>query len=274
MSRHIDLHVHTKVSKNIPFRMEYLDRTVAHAKRVGLHGFAMTEHFHSSDFWEATNAICDRFNYANGRLELPDFTILTGAELTVAEAADIILIGTIDALRGFDRHFGNTVSKGVKPPIAEIFEPCKRLGIITIAAHSTRPGKRLVKVGPEMLANFDALEINGKDVANDHVEQCVYDYAESLEKPLVGSSDAHYWPQVGAQRTLVPLQDFTLEGLRQCLEDRTTTTHTLPNIQTVVKISKRHKTIIKRRIKAEQEAAQRAAEQRLRSARLLAAAGN
>lgn len=52
MTIRVDLHVHAKVSKTIPFQMEAFQRAVRRAMEVGLNGFAITEHFHSTDFWE------------------------------------------------------------------------------------------------------------------------------------------------------------------------------------------------------------------------------
>jgi hypothetical protein len=87
-----------------------------------------------------------------------------------------------------------------------------------------RQGKELAALGPE-LASLDAVEANGKDFRKD---ARVYDAARRLGLPVVGGSDAHFWPQIGIKATLLPINEITqgrvtaaiLEGLAavECLD--------------------------------------------------------
>jgi hypothetical protein len=255
MSIKIDLHVHSKVSKSIPFEMRYFDSTVERAKQVGLGGFALTEHLHSRDYWHSMRRLAERFDYRDGMLQVsPGFNVLTGAELTVGEVADVILIGSLEALQKFDNSFERRPSDGFHPPVDKIFGPAKLAGLFVIGAHAMRPGKRLCDVGKEQLSRFDALEINGKDVANgDHT--AIPALADELGLPTVGSSDAHLWSQVGVQRTVAPISELTQDSVRECVLGFRTHTETSPNIRAIVRTSKAHKTIFKTRLAAERRRA-------------------
>lgn len=242
----VDLHVHAKVSKLFPFEIESFQKTVRQAMKVGLRGFAITEHFHSSDYWQAMDLIMTKYCYRAGQVHpAPGFNVLTGAELTVADGADIILIGQAESLLRLDEHFSPRLSAGCFPRLRDVFEPARNAGLIMIGAHPTRPGKRLVAVGEQLLGLLDALEINGKDVAQRSPQKEVAGWADKAGLPLVGSSDAHLWPQVGVQRTLAPLPELTLEGLRLAISQGMVQTETLPSVRQVVKLCGTHKRLAK-----------------------------
>jgi len=46
----IDLHTHAKISKLFTFEMRSIHQMIAQARRVGLDGVALVEHFHASNF--------------------------------------------------------------------------------------------------------------------------------------------------------------------------------------------------------------------------------
>ena len=78
-----------------------------------------------------------------------------------------------------------------------------------IAAHPTQQGKSTVEVGRRHLGRFDALEVNGKDVALSRVEPKIRRLAAEFDLPAVGGSDAHVWPQTGVQSTVLALDELT-----------------------------------------------------------------
>ena len=242
MSIAIDLHTHAKAAKSIPFRMDYFDRIVRSARRTGLSGFATTEHFDSPDYWEMAGRLAARFPYEDGHLRVaPGMTVLTGAEIDVAEGGHVVAIGPYRLLAELDRSFGPDISRGFFPGAGALVETAKRLGLTVIGAHPGRPNKRLLSVGDRVLAQLDALEVNGSDVATGRDVRSVVDRARRLGLPLVGSSDAHAWPQVGQQRTIVPLDALTREGLNETLASGRTEIVTLPSIHRIVRMCRRHK---------------------------------
>jgi histidinol phosphatase-like PHP family hydrolase len=266
MTIRVDLHVHAKVSKTIPFQMEAFQRATRRAMEVGLHGFAITEHFHSTDFWDGIDALARRYDYRDGQLHVArGFNVLTGTELTVSDGADIIVIGPIESLQGFDERFSGRLSRGYFPKLAEVIDPARAEGLVLIGAHPTREGKRLVDVGEKLLGRLDALEVNGKDMASRRVDSEIIRLSRRVSRPTVGSSDAHLWPQVGVQRTAVPLSELTQEGLRGALAAHATRPESTPYTPRIVSMCQTHKRLIK---------ASRAARHRRIRAAVAAAAGS
>ena len=251
MTIRADLHVHSKVCNESTFSLQHFESTVERARHMGLSGFALTEHMHAPGYWNTLNELVRRYGYRDGHFALADgFNVLTGAELTVAERVDVILIGGIDQLRQFDRSFVAMPSQGYLPRLDDVFDPAREAGLVMIAAHPTRQGKSTVEAGRGHLGLFDALEINGKDVALRRVEPEIRRLAAHFDLPVVGGSDAHVWPQVGVQSTVLALSELTQQGLRQCLARREASTETAPGIDSLVRISKAHKSIVKQRLSA------------------------
>lgn len=95
----IDFHVHAKPSKHVPFNMKEFQWSIAQAKRIGLDAIVLTEHSHTSDFWQMYDALALAFPYDRGIFSVDErFKILTGAELGVAEGCDLLLLGTLEQL--------------------------------------------------------------------------------------------------------------------------------------------------------------------------------
>jgi hypothetical protein len=253
MTIRVDLHVHAKVSKTIPFRIQDFERTVRRAREVGLQGFALTEHFHSIDYWDTMNELVRRYPYSHGRYTVDfGFHVLSSTELTVSDGADIIVIGDLDALASFDKQFHPRLSDGHFPRLSDIYEPAKQAGVILIGAHATREGKRLVDVGDGGMAGLDAIEVNGKDMGQSEgaVQAEIEEIAARLGTPIVGSSDAHLWAQVGVQRTILPLPELTLEGLRGCISEGLTAPEARPGTAHTVRLCQMHKRLVKASIRA------------------------
>jgi hypothetical protein len=124
-----------------------------------------------------------------------------------------------------------------------------------IGAHPTREGKRLVDAGDGTMAGLDAIEVNGKDMGQSDgaVHEDITVIAARLGKPTVGSSDAHLWAQVGVQRTIVPLPELTLDGLRGCLGEGLTKPESTPGTARTVRLCQTHKRLIKASIRVREQ---------------------
>ena len=214
----VDLHVHSKMSKKLPFSLLHFQELVRQACSQGLSGFALTEHFHSYDFWDIVKEITRYYPYKKGQLTLPNnFTVLTGAEITVADGADIIAIGPLDEIANLDGKFQPRLSQDYHPYLADILDAAKGSSIIFIGAHPTRPMKKLAELDGKLLSALNALELNGRDVADGIANGNIKKLAAGLNLPTTSGSDAHLPPQVGVQYSLLPVYEFSLESLRYSL---------------------------------------------------------
>ncbi len=245
--KRIDLHTHAKISKLFPFEVRSVHQMLAQARRVGLDGVALVEHFHASNFWEVHETLGRMFTYADGVYQTESgFQILTGAELSLlneGRPADLILLGTLDQLRRFNGHLSRPATGGYKPPFVEAVAVARQAGLFAIGAHIFRQGKELAVLGRE-LAALDALEANGKDFRKD---ERIYDFARRVGLPVVGGSDAHFWPQIGIKATLLPINDITQAKVTAAIRDGLATVESLDYGPVAVQISGAYKRILKAR---------------------------
>jgi hypothetical protein len=245
--KRIDLHTHAKISKLFPFEVRSVHQMLAQARRVGLDGIALVEHFHASNFWDVHETLGQMFAFADGvyRTET-GFHILTGAELSLMDQgrpADLILLGTLDQLRRFNGRLVRPATGGYRPPLAEAVAVARETQTFVIGAHIFRPGKELAALGRE-LASLDAIEANGKDFRKD---ERVYDAARRLGLPVVGGSDAHFWPQIGIKATLLPINEITQAKVTEAIREGLATVESLDYGPVAVQISGAYKRILKAR---------------------------
>ncbi len=241
----VDLHVHAKLSKSFPFDPKTLRRAVAQARRAGLDGFALTEHFHAPDFWGMADTLRRIYRYVDGVLYAHDgFPVLTGAELSVQEGCDVLVIGTLQQLAKVDSGLTQPATSGYRPPFAEALAVAREVGVLLVGAHMFRPLKELGKLGAANLAQLDALEINGKDF---HAADRLRAAASRLRLPVVGGSDAHLWPQVGIRATVLPIREVTQAAVAQAVTGGRTGVRTLAYGPAAVSICTTYKRLVKAR---------------------------
>ncbi len=215
----LDLHTHAKVAKRTAYNPADIARFADAAERRGLHGYAITEHAHATGFWRIYEDLTERFAYTRGRFEVGGLRVYPGMEVTLAERADIAVIAPLDYLRRLDESFDTPLTAGRHPSALEFIDRVGSLNIrsLRIVAHPTRDDKPADGVPEPMLAAIaDAVEVNARHVGFDAVNR-TRALADRLGVPLVGGSDAHAWPQVGASSTLIAAADDSFDAVRSAV---------------------------------------------------------
>jgi predicted metal-dependent phosphoesterase TrpH len=247
----VDLHVHALLSKKFEFEPPTVDLLQQQAVRVGLAGFALTEHIHARDFWLVHDHLRRRYAYRDGVYRGGLVPMLSGAEVTVREAGDTIVVGDLEAMRAFDGLFARRLSDAYHPTLAEFLEAVRRVPLIAIAAHPYRPEKKLARCRASDLARFDAVEVNGKDAfLRSSTVMRTRRLATRLGLPNVGSSDCHFWPQLGVVATTLPAGDLTLDHLRASLRAQATRVRLRAHGRGIVRFCRTHKSLVKARLAA------------------------
>lgn len=156
----LDLHVHTESSFD---SMTSLDRIVKTAKKIGLQGIAITDH-------EVFNRI--------------DFLVKMG----------VMIIPGIE----INTNKGDLVGLFVKYPVdCKDFDSCikelKTQGAITVLPHPYKGHKSV----ESLAAKVDCIEVfNGRIDFRRNLK--AYKLAQSLSKPMIASSDAHFHFELGS----------------------------------------------------------------------------
>lgn len=198
-----DLHTHLKVSKRTPLQPGEARRFVRQARSRGLHALAVTEHFHATGFWAMYDSLLREFRYRRGRFEIDGLLCFVGAELTLAERADVVLLTTLSDLKALDDAFPTALSAGYHPSADELNRVMRRTGslAVRIAAHPFRADKGLANLEPADAAElFHAAEINARFCEREAIRGA-HAFAHDIAGPVVAGSDAHVFSQVGAAWT-------------------------------------------------------------------------
>src|SRR5262245_7104802 len=212
------------------------------AHRVGLDGFAVTEHFHGRDFWAIYDHLDRMYPSEGGTYRAGDMALIPGGELNIREGAHVIVLGEPGELRRLDHAFRERLTDGYEPALREFLDVSDDFEIARIGAHMFRPGKELGKFAVADLRRLHALEVNGKDFGT---ELMLLAQARALGLPIVAGSDAHHWLQLGVRHTLLHGDELTLfaimKGVREGLTGYATGAYTPLR----VRASKSLKTITK-----------------------------
>jgi hypothetical protein len=240
--KRIDTHSHPKISKHFAFDPTAVGRMVAMARRVGLDGICLTEHFHATAYWDIPRHLeatypCDRgVFWAGGTALVP------GAEVNIREGAHVIVLGEVAELRRLDEAFPERLSAHYEPTLREFLDVTDDFDLARIGAHMFRRAKELGKFAAGDLRRLHALEINGKDFGT---ELMLLAQARALGLPVVGGSDAHHWLQMGVRHSLVHTDDISMHNLIKSIKEGLTGFATTPYTPLRVKAAKSLKTITK-----------------------------
>lgn len=240
--KRIDTHTHPKISKHFAFAPGAVNRMVAMARRVGLDGVCLTEHFHATAYWDIPRHLEGTYPCVRGVFWAGDMALVPGAEVNIREGAHVIVLGEVGELRRLDAAFPQRLSEHYEPTLREFLDVTDDFDIARIGAHMFRRAKELGKFPASDLRRLHALEVNGKDFGT---EVMLLTQARALGLPIVGGSDAHHWLQMGVRHTLVHTDDISMHSLVKTIREGLTGFATTPYTPLRVKTAKSLKSITK-----------------------------
>jgi predicted metal-dependent phosphoesterase TrpH len=240
--KRIDTHTHPKISKHFKFNPGSVAGMIRMAKRIGLDGIALTEHFHATDFWAIHEHLERTYPCEHGVFWADGLALIPGAEINVREGAHVIVLGEVSELRRLDRAFPVALSHRYEPRLRELLDVSEYFEVARIGAHMFRRTKELGKFPTNDLQRLHALEVNGKDFGT---EVMLLVQARALGLPIVAGSDAHHWLQLGVRHTLVHADEIRVSTIVKTIKEGLTGFATGPYTPLRVKTAKSLKTITK-----------------------------
>ena len=240
--KRIDTHSHPKISKHFAFDPGSVARMVRMARRVGLDGLALTEHFHASGYWDIPTHLEAAYPRQGGVFWADGVALIPGAEVNIREGAHVIVLATTDEIRRLDRAFQEPLSSGYEPVLREFLDVTDDFDLVRIGAHMFRPRKELGKFAASDLRRLHALEVNGKDFGT---ETMLLVQARALGLPVVAGSDAHHWLQLGVRHTMLHTDEITVASVIKTIKEGLTGYGTSPYTPLRVKAAKSLKNITK-----------------------------
>ena len=185
MRYRFDLHLHSYHSFDGVMAPRHM---VALAKRRGLHGIAVTDHNSVRGGSAAFDLQCD-----------DDFLVIPGTEIAT-DIGDILGLFVTEEIQ----------SRQCTDVIAEM----RAQGGVVILPHPFSHHRDLT---PELLEQFDAVEVyNGRD-RRDLSDQIRNELARPYGLTEMGNSDAHLYWEIGQAYNELDIEDFSGEGVRHAL---------------------------------------------------------
>lgn len=240
--KRIDTHSHPKLSKHFAFNPGSITHMVRMARRVGLDGVALTEHFHAADYWEIHQHLEATFPCRAGVFWADGIALVPGAEINIREGAHVIVLGDSAEIRRLDGAFPEPLSHGYEPRLREFLDVTDGFDLARIGARMFRPQKELGTFSPIELRRLHALEVNGGDFGT---EMMLLVQARALGLPIVAGSDAHHWLQLGVRHTTLHTEEVTTRALIKTIKEGLTGYGTSPYTPVRVRAAKSLKNIAK-----------------------------
>ena len=218
-----DFHTHGKLSKKVEFSLDYFQNMVKSAKENGLDGFALTEHFNTRHFFDVYNTLDAVYPYEHGYYLVDNVKVFPGMEVDIQEVGHILIVADRNTIREIRMQLEPYVSKENFIHFAQLFELVELFEVLIIGAHPYRKSTPLYELDQSLLSKLDAFDLNGKDLHSIGIEEnsrLVYEFAENLNKPVIGGSDTHHQLQYGCIfkelekdcNTVNDLKDIILNG--------------------------------------------------------------
>lgn len=212
----LDFHTHGKLAKQLPFSTHYTDWLFDEAKAAGLDALCLTEHFNTLQFDELYGYLLSKSKREGDTLVLENgLRIFPGMETDIAEGGHILTLGTAETILELNRRLEPNKARGNFLPFEKLMSLFREYDVLVGAAHPYREGGHIPELPSEQLRQFDFIDLNGKDIAENResTEKLVYALGRRLEKPVVSGSDTHQAVQYGCIHTDFDNDITTVEEL-------------------------------------------------------------
>lgn len=193
------------------------------ARNEGLHAFTLTEHFNTDRFFDIYDTLDAEYPYVNEYYDIDGFKIFAGMEIDIQEGSHILFTGHRQTIRELRQQLDNYVNKESFIPVEELLILSESYNLLKIGAHPFRESNPMHHLPTDILKQFDAFDLNGKDLYKKGVEitqQEVYDFAAKLGKPVTAGSDAHHPLQLACVYNTLNRECHTIDDLRQVIQSK------------------------------------------------------
>ncbi len=202
MAFRIDPHVHSFFSADGASSPEAL---ILSAKRVGLHGIALTDH----NTCDACRYLRDKGLLREDGEAVDGFLVIPGVEVSTEEGHLLCL--------------GVWLPNGLKgAPAREVIAMVREQNGLTIPAHPYDRLRAGIREGHLDELDFDGLEVFNAATALQRHNVSALAYATRRKLPMTAGSDAHHHAAVGISHTLFPAKQLTVRAVLDSLNNGTT----------------------------------------------------
>lgn len=215
----IDFHTHANLSKKIKISIEGLEEKMKEAKASGLTALAITEHFNATNIFELYDMLQETYPYEKDYYKIDEMKVFCGIEVDVKEKGHFLVIGSRDDILNISYLLIPYHDKDSFIPVRDLIALLDDFNVLKIGAHPLRKSTPWHHHKPSVLKQFDAYDLNGKDLFTDGIdmEKRVHTFADEYKIPVVGGSDTHQQLQYGSIINIFPECD-SIDELRKAIQ--------------------------------------------------------
>src|SRR5699024_5626461 len=242
----IDFHTHANLSKKIHVSLEDFEEKMQEAKASGLTALAITEHFNATNIVQFYEQLQETYPYTADYYHISGIKVFCGLEIDVKENGHFLVIGSRDDIL--------TIAKLLLPyhdennfiSVKELIALLSSFDVLKISAHPLRDSTPWHHHDLQVLKQFDAYDLNGKDLYKNglNMKEQVHLFAATYQVPVVGGSDTHQYLQYGSILNGFPVCN-TIDELKNTIQARYYTVITRPCLDVKVKAANKMKKMIK-----------------------------
>lgn len=242
----IDFHTHANLSKKIHVSLEDFEEKMQEAKASGLTALAITEHFNATNIVQFYEQLQETYPYTADYYHISGIKVFCGLEIDVKENGHFLVIGSRDDIL--------TIAKLLLPyhdennfiPVKELIALLSSFDVLKIGAHPLRDSTPWHHHDLQVLKQFDAYDLNGKDLYKSglSMKEQVHLFAATYQVPVVGGSDTHQYLQYGSIVNEFPVCN-TIDELKKTIQDRNYTINISSCLDVKVKAANKVKRMIK-----------------------------
>ena len=243
---HIDFHTHANLSKKITVSLEEFKEKMREAKASGLTAIAITEHFNSANIIELYETLQEEFPYEEEYYQIEGMKVFCGLEVDVKENGHFLVIGAREDILTIARLLLPFQNEENFIPVRDLITLLSDFNVLKIGAHPLRESTPWNHHDPSVLKQFDAYDLNGKDLYTygPEIEERVHAFANEYQIPVVGGSDTHQHLQYGAIINVFPECD-SIDEIRQAIRQGNYETRISPSLEDKVKAARQEKKMLK-----------------------------
>lgn len=196
----IDLHVHGALSKQTGFDLELLREKMTVARERGLDAILLTEHFNIPGFATIYETLLDIFPFNGDYFSIENVRVFPGIEVNISEGSHLVAGGTLENILRLYDSLSNYRQKGQFCSAEIYFDKQAGMELLNVFAHPTRVPHQLHQLPERYYSNFDAFELNARDIYlyGRNIIRDMRTFSDKAGLPLVAGSDTHHPFQFGA----------------------------------------------------------------------------
>lgn len=214
---YMDFHCHTKLSKKFEFELERFKSIIETARKNGLDAIALTEHFHTVNFYEIYKTLDRNYEYKDDYYDVDGFKVFCGMEVDIKENGHIIIVGRKEDLLDLRELFPKVITENDFPTLEYLITEAEKRNLIKIGAHPAKKSKYLMDMNPNLLKGLDGLGLNGKCL---NLRFKVADLSENIGVPLIAGSDTHHVLHMGTVKNNFYNDHNTIAGIKEAIKNR------------------------------------------------------